>query len=63
MSATEATGKIWIRKRIEESAGLNAVQKGIIPAPVRIVSVMLRAPVPCLSFYMPNTTSFPEIIE
>ena len=63
MSATVATGKIWIRKRVGERDGLNAIQKGMIPAPVRNVSVMPRAPVPCLSFYMPYTTSFPEIIK
>jgi hypothetical protein len=63
MSATVATGKIWIIKRVGGSAGLNAVLKGIIPAPVRIVNVMLRTPVPFLSLYMPYTISFPEIIE
>jgi hypothetical protein len=63
MSATVATAKIWIGKRVGKRAGLNAVQKGIIPAPARNISVMPRAPVPCLSFYMHYTTTFPEIIE
>jgi len=63
MFATVATGKIWIEKRAGERAGLNAVQKGIIPAPARNVSVIPRVPVPCLSFYMRYTTSLPEVTE
>jgi hypothetical protein len=63
MFATVATGKIWIEKRVGERAGLNAVQKGIIPAPARNVSVIPRAHVPYLSFYMRCTTSLTEIIE
>jgi len=39
MSATVATGKILIRKGVGERAGLNALQKGIIPAPARNVRV------------------------
>jgi hypothetical protein len=52
MSATVATGKIWIGKRVGETAGFNAVQKGIILASARNVSVIPRVPVPCLSLYM-----------
>jgi hypothetical protein len=63
MYATVATAKIRLEKRVGERAGLNAVQKGIIPAPARNVRVMPWAPVQCLSFYMHYTTSFLEIIE
>jgi hypothetical protein len=64
MSTTVAPVKILIGKSVAGGrAELKAVQKGIIPAPDRNGSVILRVPIPRLTFYMDYTTTFPDIIE